>query len=381
MPFKMTGKSPLTKALVGKQGNLPPALKAEIKASPGKMKKSSPAKVGEVGAIMRSLSNSVIRKPLDSEGSGLSEKEYQARKIKEQQEKSVKEGEASGKTGGDSNQNKFDPNVGRTKGGKLTYSQAYKNASASVKEKYGNSEAAFTKAAKEYNAKQKEKNKKVDTLKVTTTEPLKVGPTASGIRPVMGDKIGGREGFSTVKVGGSGGAKAERKVKKGVSNNLLGRSGYTTGSGTNIKSKREGSKFKDGGKDVTTSTSVNDKLVKTRNVSKGASGSGDRIVTKKKYNKDGTVRKTVIKGKKGGKRIDKKVNLPKAKKAEVKSEEKKPVASKFKVASGGGAPSLKGAGQGLTGVTFGTKKEKNKKKSPGKMVKSPAKNYKKGYYK
>lgn len=46
MPFKMMGKSPLMKTLVGKQGNLPPALKDKIKAAPGKMmyKKASPAK-------------------------------------------------------------------------------------------------------------------------------------------------------------------------------------------------------------------------------------------------------------------------------------------------------------------------------------------------
>jgi hypothetical protein len=38
MPFKMMGKSPLMKKLVGKQGNLPENLKAEIKAAPSKMK-------------------------------------------------------------------------------------------------------------------------------------------------------------------------------------------------------------------------------------------------------------------------------------------------------------------------------------------------------
>ena len=43
MPFKMMGKSPLAKALVGKQVNLPPALKAKIKASPEPG--SSPAKI------------------------------------------------------------------------------------------------------------------------------------------------------------------------------------------------------------------------------------------------------------------------------------------------------------------------------------------------
>ena len=44
-PFKMYGKSPMMKALVGKQGNLPQELKAKILASPAKMYgKKSPAK-------------------------------------------------------------------------------------------------------------------------------------------------------------------------------------------------------------------------------------------------------------------------------------------------------------------------------------------------
>jgi len=43
-PFKMKGKSPMMKALIGKQGNLPAELKAKILASPAKMKKESPAK-------------------------------------------------------------------------------------------------------------------------------------------------------------------------------------------------------------------------------------------------------------------------------------------------------------------------------------------------
>ena len=39
-PFKMKGKSPMMKALIGKQGNLPQELKAKILASPATMKKS-----------------------------------------------------------------------------------------------------------------------------------------------------------------------------------------------------------------------------------------------------------------------------------------------------------------------------------------------------
>ena len=49
-PFKMKGKSPMMKALIGKQNNLPAELKAKIKAapeSPDKMMKKSPAKKEE----------------------------------------------------------------------------------------------------------------------------------------------------------------------------------------------------------------------------------------------------------------------------------------------------------------------------------------------
>ena len=39
-PYKMYGKSPMMKALVGKQGNLPTELKNKILASPAKKYKS-----------------------------------------------------------------------------------------------------------------------------------------------------------------------------------------------------------------------------------------------------------------------------------------------------------------------------------------------------
>ena len=39
-PFKMYGKSPMMKALIGKQNNLPEELKAKIIASPAKKYKS-----------------------------------------------------------------------------------------------------------------------------------------------------------------------------------------------------------------------------------------------------------------------------------------------------------------------------------------------------
>ena len=44
MAFKMYGKSPMMKALIGKQENLPEELKAKILASPAKMYGKSPKK-------------------------------------------------------------------------------------------------------------------------------------------------------------------------------------------------------------------------------------------------------------------------------------------------------------------------------------------------
>ena len=49
-PYKMYGKSPMMKALIGKQNNLPEELKAKIITSPAKMYDKSPVKkdTGEV---------------------------------------------------------------------------------------------------------------------------------------------------------------------------------------------------------------------------------------------------------------------------------------------------------------------------------------------
>ena len=62
-PFKMMGKSPMMKALVGKQNNLPEALKAKIEAapeSPAKKHGHSPVKqigkdAGETAAFEKSM--------------------------------------------------------------------------------------------------------------------------------------------------------------------------------------------------------------------------------------------------------------------------------------------------------------------------------------
>lgn len=332
MPFKMTGKSPLTKALLGKQGKLPENLKAAIKAapgpSPGKMKKSSPAKVGEGGAIMRSLSNSGIVATRFGGSLGLSEKE----------------GAASDKTGGDSNQNKFDPNVGRTKGGKLTYSQAYKNASASVKEKYGNSEAAFTKAAKEYNAKQK------PTVNVPERKGVKVNKEAAELNKIRSEAETAEAAYKasqpkvpeTIK-------KVDTSPKKSeFGKKAINRSGsFTDEYGNTYDRDVKGRKKADGSVSKTISNKTNDVTTREKDVTKGPKVKGkrkDKTVTKTKFDREGEVKKVVTKtrGKKREVSSD----------SDAKEKREKILADR-----------------------------KRRDESPTKMVKSPAKNYKKGYYK
>ena len=51
-PYKMYGKSPMMKALIGKQNRLPAELKNKILASPAKMYgKKSPAKAKKLSLI------------------------------------------------------------------------------------------------------------------------------------------------------------------------------------------------------------------------------------------------------------------------------------------------------------------------------------------
>ena len=68
MAFKMKGKSPMMKALVGKQHNLPPELKAKIEASPAKkyasdaQRKAVHASKAESGMKMKSDPASVTNR-------------------------------------------------------------------------------------------------------------------------------------------------------------------------------------------------------------------------------------------------------------------------------------------------------------------------------
>ena len=100
----------------------------------------------------------------------------------------------------------------------------------------------------------------------------------------------------------SGLADTFRKVKKGVS----GRFGYQLSSGDTLKFKRSGKKFEDGGKDVISGFSINNKKLSEKRVQKEADNLGwdgagnvtsnpitlNRKVDKVKLKKKGYVRKT-----------------------------------------------------------------------------------------
>ena len=89
----------------------------------------------------------------------------------------------------------------------------------------------------------------------------------------------------------SGLADTFRKVKKGVS----GRFGYQLSSGDTLKFKRSGKKFEDGGKDVISGFSINNKKLSEKRVQKDAQG--NKIITKVRYGKGDTPRKVITREK------------------------------------------------------------------------------------
>ena len=130
----------------------------------------------------------------------------------------------------------------------------------------------------------KNKNNKLDTedfkiLRKQKSSPLK---DMFGKGGSMMNSIGGAD---------SGLADTFRKVKKGVS----GRFGYQFSSGDTLKFKRSGKKFEDGGKDVISGFSINNKKLSEKRVQKDAQG--NKIITKVKYGKGDTPRKVITRGK------------------------------------------------------------------------------------
>lgn len=201
-PFKMKGKSPMMKALIGKQNNLPEQLKAKILAapdSPAKMKKATPAKMAKksptkkINPFSAEYKRMTVNQRKKKYGDdyktkikGGGKKDLTVANIKE----SLGNLNKKIKTGADKVSNVISPKDASgkpqkktitTKGGrikvknktnttsvtstpvvvnppaakgKVTYKQAWDKMSAKKKEKYADF-AEFKKAAEDYNKKKK----------------------------------------------------------------------------------------------------------------------------------------------------------------------------------------------------------------------------------
>jgi len=321
MPFKMMGKSPLMKKLIGNQSRLPENLKAAIKAAPGKM--VSPLKETEYQKTLKA-----------ARAAGMTQFEYN-KKMKAESEKKARlkkeakmaaaeasvgggwstttsresDGEGSGKTGGGSSTT--------TSSNQDRFAKAYAKRG---KEYQNMSLSEYTAEAKKQIANRKKTGKYIGGEKkseVTTPKPPKVGPTLSGTSSVMGDKIGGTKGFSTVKVGGSGGAKATFGKK------VVNRPGgtFTDEFGNTYNRSVKGRKKSDGSVSKTITNKRNDAITSQKDVTKGPKVNGRRTktVTKTKFTGSGTPRVVVkTRGPGGRKRTVLGDTEAKAKVAELK---------------------------------------------------------------
>jgi hypothetical protein len=334
MPFKMTGKSPLTKALVGKQGNLPPALKAEIKASPGKM--VSPLKETEYAKTLKA-----------ARAAGMSQFDYnkkiKADKAAAEKAKSNKKVAVVGDGVRSPENQKFKPLTGNQIAG-LGDNKKVKETGPTAEEKRKAAAKKAAEALKAAAAKESD-NQAKDSVEMTQSDIDKKNAE---------DKKKFKEAKAKT-------AAADLKKKQGNVKRGINTDNTYTNEGGSVRTVRKGVKNKDGSVSKTRTTSVakpgESKFSKTstRDVEKGAKKKGERrtkTVSRTKYNKDGTVKKIVErtrgdKVKKSTRKVTK--NPQEAKKKAEEMQAKR------------------------------DKRNKLLASAPGKMVKSPAKNYKKGY--
>ena len=329
MPFKMMGKSPLMKKLVGKQGELPENLKDAIKAAPGKM--VSPLKETEYQKTLKA-----------ARAAGMTQFEYN-KKMKADKA-AANQGRTEGSGAATSNQN-----AGQT------FQDLQKKVAGMSKAQ----KDSIKKAQNQMSGKKKTTPPpKVTPPKVTpadttttTTKPPKVGFSVGAASASLGGKRqGGTPGVSTVKVGGSGGAKAtfgKKVVNRGSS--------FTDEYGNTYDRSVKGRKKADGSVSKTISNKTNDVTTREKDVTKGPKVKGQRkakTVTKTKFDRKGDVRKVVTRTRGKGRKVLSDADAKK-KTAELKKRREERDKSPTKM----------------------------KTKTPSKMKKkSPAKNYKKGYY-
>tara|TARA_R110000772_G_C13214222_1_gene431228 strand:- start:41 stop:1012 length:972 start_codon:yes stop_codon:yes gene_type:complete len=323
MPFKMTGKSPLTKALVGKQGKLPENLKAAIKAAPG----PSPA------TMVSPLKETEYAKTLKAaRAAGMSQFDYN---------KKMKADKAAS-------------NQGRTEGsGAATANQNAGQTFQDLQKKVaGMSQAQKDKIKKNQNQMSGKKvAKKKPTVNVPERKGVKVNKKAAELNKIRSEAETAEAAYKASQPKGPKVPKTIKKVdtspkKSEFGKKAINRSGsFTDEYGNTYDRNVKGRKKADGSVSKTISNKTNDVTTREKDVTKGPKVKGKRkakTVTKTKFDREGKVKKVVTKtrGKKREVSSD----------SDAKKKREKILADR-----------------------------KRREASPTKMAKSPAKNYKKGY--
>lgn len=276
MPFKMMGKSPLMKKLVGKQGNLPPALKAEIKASPGKMvsplKEDKPfIKEGSLGADVRDTFN-----------------EYSA-KLRSFRKANLAKTDAYLKKEGIDRGGEKESEDPKARKKQQTYQQSIIDAS--------NKKADAKKADAKKAAAEKSKNK--SKVKEQAKSPEVKKPVQGKSFLNTGSFSAGKGSIKTPSTSGSPAmpsftSKSSQSGKKVINRG----SSFTDEYGNTYDRSVKGRKKDDGSSYKTISNKTNDKTTREKDVAKGPKVKGKRrskTVIKSKFDREGNIRKVVEK--------------------------------------------------------------------------------------
>mgnify|MGYP003677218753 CR=1 FL=1 len=346
MPFKMMGKSPLTKALVGKQGKLPENLKAAIKAAPGPSpgKMVSPLKETEYAKSKKA-----------AKAAGMTMADYN-KKLQADRSKKFEASQAAGMTLADYNK--------KMKADKAAAEKTKSNKKVAVvgdgvrspenqkfKPLTGNQIAGLGDSPK--TTPKKKVAEKKPTVNVPERKGVKVNKKAAELNKIRSEAETAEAAYKASQPKGPKVPETIKKVdtspkKSEFGKKAINRSGsFTDEYGNTYDRDVKGRKKADGSVSKTISNKTNDVTTREKDVTKGPKVKGKRkakTVTKTKFDREGKVKKVVTK--------------TRGKKREVSSD----------------SDAKKKREKILTD-------RKRREASPTKMAKSPAKNYKKGHYK
>ena len=261
MPFKMMGKSPLMKKLVGKQGNLPENLKAAIKAAPGKM--VSPLKETEYQKTLKA-----------ARAAGMTQFEYN---------KKMKADKAAA-------------NQGRTEG----------SGAAKANQNAGQT---FQDLQKKVGGKKKITK---PTVKVPERKGVKVNKKAAELNKIRSEAEKAEAAYKDSQPKGPKVPKTIKKVDTSPKKSDFGKkvinrgSSFTDEYGNTYDRSVKGRKKSDGSVSKTITNKTNDVTTREKDVTKGPKVKGQRkakTVTKTKFDRKGDVRKVVTRTRGKGRKV------------------------------------------------------------------------------